>query len=163
MSGGGEQQRWSGVTVQGRYRVQPRLLSEKGKTILLFVKCQGCGSNSEELIRPKCFGPTLRYRELVEEESCEKSIIEGSMSLIPRRICTHARTRWCARLQNHTHTHTHANRHVRIKLKEQNSQTNWNENFSTTKIQKFATWKQFSRRAIPEFSQDPSARGNRNY
>jgi len=38
--------------VEGGDRVQPRLLSGEIKTNLLFVKCQGCGSNSEELIRP---------------------------------------------------------------------------------------------------------------
>jgi len=32
--------------------VQPRLLSGAGKTIQFFVKRQGCGSNSEVLIRP---------------------------------------------------------------------------------------------------------------
>ena len=38
--------------VEGGYKVQPRLCSGEGKIILLFVKCQGCGSNSEVLIRP---------------------------------------------------------------------------------------------------------------
>jgi len=53
----------------------------------------------------------IGWRRVVWEKYC------WAMSPIPRRICTHARTRWCARLQIHTHTHTHANRHVRIKLK----------------------------------------------
>jgi len=80
----------SEVTVEGRYRVQPRLLSEKGKKILSFVKCQGCGSNSEELIRPKCFCPTLRYKELVEEESCEKNIVEPCRPSLDVYVHTHA-------------------------------------------------------------------------
>ena len=40
-----------------------RLLSEEGKLRILFVKCQGCGSNSEKLIRPSNsdVSGTLRY------------------------------------------------------------------------------------------------------
>jgi len=90
------------------------------KTKSIICKVLRLWSNSEVLIRPSNsdvwaqLWKRIGWRKVV----WEKHVIEGPESLIPQRICTHARTHWCVHVQNRTHTHTHARRHWRIKQGE---------------------------------------------
>jgi len=92
------------------------------KTILWFVKCEGCGSNSEVLIRPSNSDVSAQLWERIGRRRVvwEKHIIEGPKSLIRvlRRICTYARTHWCPNVQKLTLTHTHARRHTQNENKK---------------------------------------------
>ena len=151
-----------------RVQVQPRLLWGEGKLFpsLLFVKCQGCGSNYKVLIRPSNSDVSAKLwkRFSWTRVVWGKHIIEGPKLLIPRCICTYARTHWCGNRwtyrssPSHPDTHWHTGTHD-TKTKTNNSQTNWNGNFS--KLEKSNNSP--SRRAKPEFPQGPPATPITNY
>jgi len=76
----------------------------------IICKFQGCGSNSEVLIRPSNSDVSAQLWERISgwRRVWEKHTIEGPKSLIYRRPYTHARTHWGPNAQKLTFTHMHA-------------------------------------------------------
>jgi len=127
--------------VEGGYRLQQRLLWWKGKLIVLFVMCQGCGSNSEELIRQSNSDVSAQLWQRIgwRRVVWEKTYYWGTQVAHPStHMYTHTHAPMCPRTESHAHTHTCTQARTNKTEKIPNQ-------YNFSKPQKVAIWRKVSK------------------